>query len=56
MHALSTHDQRHLLLDDPDHSRATLLVRRAGKPVHITVPSSVTGPAGAGGPTAAPRS
>ncbi|MFD9286518.1 hypothetical protein ACFWD7_57210, partial [Streptomyces mirabilis] len=34
VHALSTHDQRHLLLDDLDHSRATLLVRRTGKPVH----------------------
>ncbi|MEV6512817.1 hypothetical protein AB0M61_42825 [Streptomyces sp. NPDC051642] len=34
MHALSTHDQRHLLLDDLDHSRATLRVRRTGKPVH----------------------
>jgi hypothetical protein len=34
VHALSTHDQRHLLLDDLDHSRATLLVRRTGKAVH----------------------
>ncbi|WP_327723934.1 hypothetical protein [Streptomyces europaeiscabiei] len=34
VHALSTHDQRHLLLDDLDHSRATLLARRTVKPVH----------------------
>ncbi|MGW5650622.1 hypothetical protein [Streptomyces humi] len=34
VHALSSHDQRHLLLDDLDLSRGTLLVRRRGKPDH----------------------
>ncbi|GGN34055.1 site-specific integrase [Streptomyces fuscichromogenes] len=42
VHALSTHDQRHLLLDDLDHSRATLLVRRTGKPVHIVYLDELT--------------
>ncbi|WP_406164458.1 hypothetical protein [Streptomyces sp. NBC_00996] len=34
VHALSSHDQRHLLLDDLDLSRGTLLVRRQGKTDH----------------------
>ncbi|MGR3938944.1 hypothetical protein [Streptomyces sp. BRA346] len=34
VHALSSHDQRHLLLDDLDLSRGTLLVRRRGKLDH----------------------
>ncbi|WP_329537737.1 hypothetical protein OG568_56440 (plasmid) [Streptomyces sp. NBC_01450] len=42
MHALSTHDQRHLLLDDLDHSRATLLVRRTGKPLHTVYLDELT--------------
>ncbi|MFH9008919.1 hypothetical protein ACH4E5_37480 [Streptomyces afghaniensis] len=42
MHALSTHDQRHLLLDDLDHSRATLLARRTGKPVHTVYLDELT--------------
>ncbi|MGW3107865.1 hypothetical protein [Streptomyces sp. NPDC001100] len=42
VHALSTHDQRHLLLDDLDHSRATLRVRRTGKPVHTVYLDELT--------------
>ncbi|MFI5476576.1 hypothetical protein ACIA6D_41150 [Streptomyces cacaoi] len=42
VHALSAHDQRHLLLDDLDHSRATLLVRRTGKPVHTVYLDELT--------------
>ncbi|MEV5843688.1 hypothetical protein AB0M32_17175 [Streptomyces sp. NPDC051985] len=34
VHALGTHDQRRLLLNDLDFSRATLLVRREGRPDH----------------------
>ena len=42
VHALSTHDQRHLLLDDLDHSRAALRLRRTGKPVHTVYLDELT--------------